>query len=339
MNPNTMSATHQITLTNGRQFACETGESLLDAALRSEVALPYSCRTGRCSTCMCKVVAGSTTALFDEQGLSDAEKADGWVLSCVRAPTSDVTLDVDDFSGVELPRTQTLPCRIHSLERMAPDVLRVVLRLPPAGNFDFLPGQYVDIIGPNGIRRSYSLANASAAEKRLELHIRAVDGGKFSTYWFEQAKENDLLRLHGPLGTFFLRALAGKDLIFLATGTGIAPVKAMLEGLPMLAQDERPASVAVYWGGRHSEDLYWDPATVQGEHRFVPVLSRPASQWEGASGYVQQVLLGERADFSNAVVYACGSDLMIRAAKEALEEAGLPARGFFSDAFVSSEHA
>jgi len=334
-----MSTTHQITLASGRSFSCETGESLLDAALRSGVALAYSCRTGRCSTCMCKISAGTAVALYDEQGLSDAEKAEGWVLSCVRTPTSDATLDVDDFAGVELPKAWTLPCRIQSLERMAPDVVRVVLRLPPNGVLSFLPGQYVDIIGPNGIRRSYSLANANAEEKRFELHIRAVAGGQFSAYWFEQAKENDLLRLHGPLGTFFLRTLAGKDLIFLATGTGIAPVKAMLEGLQTFSPEERPASVTVYWGGRHSEDLYWDPATVQGAHRFVPVLSRPGSQWQGASGYVQQILLGERHDFSNAVVYACGSDLMIRSAKKALEGAGLPAREFFSDAFVSSEHA
>jgi CDP-4-dehydro-6-deoxyglucose reductase len=272
----------------------------------------------------------------EEQGLSDVERAAGWILSCARAPASDVTLDVGETIEIQLPKVQTLPCRIQSLEKMTPDVIRVVLRLPPTIEFAFLPGQYIDVIGPGGTKRSYSLANADASEKRLEMHIKAVRDGKFSSYWFGQAKENDLLRLHGPLGTFFLRNIEGKDLLFLATGTGIAPVKAMLESLSKLSPGERPASVMIYWGGRARQDLYWDPATVAGGHQFIPVLSRPDPKWVGATGYIQDAVLAERSDFSNIIVYACGSENMIRTARASLGKAGLPEQRFVSDAFVSS---
>ena len=219
---------------------------------------------------------------------------------------------------------------------MAPDVVRVLLRLPPTTEFSFIPGQYVDVIGPAGIRRSYSLANASFADKSLELHIRAVEGGVMSDYWFNQAKSNDLLRLNGPLGTFFLRNSAGIDLIFLATGTGIAPVKAILESIPGLPAEQHPKSVTVLWGARVPSDLYLDVASIPGAQRFVPVLSRAGDDWVGVRGHIQDVLLSEDPDLGNAVVYACGSDAMIHGAKNALVRAGLPSQRFYSDAFVCS---
>lgn len=329
-----------ITLPSGKQFAAQDGESLLDAALRAEVALEYSCRTGRCSSCKSQVRSGSTTALHPETGLSEAERADGWILSCVRSATSDVLLDVQDLGGVKLYPARTWPCRIQALQRLAPDVLQVMLRLPPTADFGFQPGQYVDLIGPDGVRRSYSVANAPAANKLLELHIREVPGGALSRYWFGAAKANDLLRLHGPLGTFFLRGTAGMHLAFLATGTGIAPVKAMLEGLAALAPAEQPASVTVYWGGRTEQDLYWQPEGAAATAcRFVPVLSRASDGWTGTRGHVQQALLADAPDLQRTLVYACGSDAMIHGAQAALLAAGLPAERFHSDAFVCSAPA
>lgn len=320
----------------GREFAAAPGTSLMDAALAGGITLPYSCKTGRCSTCKCKVIAGETQALQDEIGLTTAEKAEGWILSCVRTAITDVVMEVEDLGDVVLPEAKTLPCRIKSLEKLAPDVLRVLLRLPPTSDFGFIPGQYIDLIGPGGLRRSYSLANASYAEKQLELHIRAVNGGAMSLYWFDQAQPNDLLRLNGPLGTFFLRNVSGLDLVFLATGTGMAPVKAMLEALCDLADEQQPRSVTVLWGGRTPEDLYLDMERIPGNFNFVPVLSRADVQWTGARGHVQQSLLSIFPDLANAAVYACGSNAMIQSAKTSLTQAGLPAHRFYSDAFVCS---
>lgn len=281
-------------------------------------------------------MTGTTSAIREETGLTEEEIKAGWVLSCVRAAESDVLLELDDLGGVQLPVAKTLPCRISELSLLAPDVLSIKLRLPPTANFQFIPGQYIDIIGPNGVRRSYSLANSRFEEKMLLLHVRRVDAGVMSHYWFEEAKVNDLLRLNGPLGTFFLRDVVSTDLIFLATGTGIAPVKSMLESIALLPPEKQPKSVTVVWGGRLLHDLYMDFTSLPGNHKYVPVLSRAGSEWEGARGHVQQALLSLHADLSNAAVYACGSDAMIHGAKNALQQAGLPANRFYSDAFVCS---
>lgn len=325
-----------ITTHAGKRFSAQPGEALLDAALRSGILLEHSCRTGRCSSCKAQVMTGTTTALHDETGLSQAEREAGWILSCVRSATSDVHLDAQDLGAVPLFPVRTWPCRVQALRRMSANVLVVTLRLPPASEFNFHPGQYVDVIGPGGLRRSYSVANAPSADKLIELHVRQVDGGAMSAYWFDEARVNDLLRLHGPRGTFFLRDMAGMDLVFLATGTGIAPVKAMLEGLKLVVPTEQPASISIYWGGRTCEDLYWHPAVNDLGLRFVQVLSRAEVTWNGARGYVQNVLLSGRPDTSNMLVYACGSDAMIRSANEQLQSAGLSSKRFHSDAFVCS---
>ena len=325
-----------IRLNAGTRFNAAPGSSILDAAAAASELIPYSCRTGRCSTCKCKVIEGETMALSAETGLTEAEQADGWILGCVRTAITDVVLEVVTLDGLALPPARTLPCRIARSERLAPDVLRILLRLPPAAAFEFLPGQYLEVIGPGGVRRSYSLAAARPSGAPLELHVRAVPGGAMSDYWFHQARDNDLLRIHGPLGTFVLHDVAGLDLILLATGTGIAPVKAILESLPALDPAESPRSVTVLWGGRGRADLYLDIAALPGVHRYVPVLSRADDAWRGSRGHVQDVLLGLQPDLRNAAVYACGSDAMIHGARETLLRAGLPARRFHSDAFVCS---
>ena len=326
-----------ITLNSGAAFHAETSISILDAAATASHLIPYSCRSGRCSTCKCKLIAGETTALADETGLTSQEQAEGWILSCVRTATTDVVIQADTLDDVRLPQVRTLPCRIQQLERPAPDVLRVRLRLPPDTALEALPGQYIEIIGSGGLRRSYSLAGTCATGKPLELHVRAMDAGAMSTYWFGHARENDLLRLHGPLGTFLLRDTGGRDLYFLATGTGIAPILALLESLPTLAAAEQPRSVTVLWGGRTPQDLYQDLTNnASSNFTFIPVLSRADSNWNGARGHVQDVLLSRRTDLSNAAVYACGSDAMIHSARNALLNAGLPASQFHSDAFVCS---
>lgn len=325
-----------VTLTSGKSFESVQGAFILDAAAQAKITFPYSCKTGRCSTCKCRVVAGETKALVAELGLTEIEKVEGWILSCARTATTDVVLEVEDLGGVLLPEARTQVCRISSLAKLAPDVIKVVLRMPPNVAFNFIPGQYIDVIGPGGVRRSYSLANAPKPDNTLELHIRAVEGGAMSQYWFSQSAINDLLRLHGPQGTFFLRNIAKRDLIFLATGTGLAPVKAMLEALPSLAADQQPQSITLMWGARYEHDLYFDVAGLPGIQKYIPVLSRAAATWQGERGYVQDALLRHISDLRNAVVYACGSDVMIHSAKSTLTAAGLPNQHFYSDAFVCS---
>ncbi len=272
-----------------------------------------------------------------ESGLSEGERAEGWILTCARSAQSDLALDVEDLGDLRLAPSRTLPCRIQSLDRLSTSVMRVTLRLPPNSSFEFRPGQYINVIGSGGIRRSYSIANAPAADQHIELHIREVDNGLMSRYWFQSAKVNDLLRLHGPLGTFVLADVGGKDLLFLATGTGIAPVKSMLESLAAQSpSDPKPRSVTLAWGGRARGDLYWDPQVLLGNATYIPVLSRPEPSWQGARGYVQNAVLRDDKRWERTVVYACGSDQMIHSARAQLLRDGLSARNFHSDAFVCS---
>ena len=326
----------KIKLVNGKEFTLSSGTTLLDAASSAGIVFPYSCRTGRCSTCKARVRRGHTSPLNHEMGISSAEIAAGWILTCVRTAETDVELDIDDLGGVQFPPPKTIPCRIVALEKLTSDVLRVKLRPPPTAAFSFIPGQYIDVIGFNGTRRSYSLANANFIDRLLELHVRSVDGGSMSSYWFNQAKVNDLLRINGPLGTFFLREFSKTDIFFLATGTGIAPIKAMLESLVEASEGRQPQSVTVLWGGRKPEDFYINMAAILGRHRYIPVLSRPHQGWVGERGHVQDILLSISPNFEKAAVYACGSDSMILSAKRVLSKAGLSLDRFYSDAFVAS---
>ena len=329
---------HTITLAQGKQFTSNGELSLLDAALAAGYHLEHSCRTGRCGTCKTRVTAGQTRALQPDLLLSAAEHALGYRLTCTEAAASDVRLEAEDLTRLAGLTARTYPARIDSLARLADDVLHLTLRLPPTADLAFAAGQYVNLIGPGGMRRSYSLASAPRADKRLDFFIRQVGDGVMSRYWFGEAKPNDLLRVDGPRGSFFLRELAGLDLVLLATGTGIAPIKAMLEELALRPADQQPRRIRLLWGGRHPQDLFWQRPDSAQVVDYVPVLSRADASWAGARGHVQNVLLDQPdLDLARSRVYACGSNAMIQGAQAALTAAGLDPRHFHSDAFLSSE--
>lgn len=323
-----------VNLPSGRCFSSEPGQSLLVAAEISGVTFPYSCRSGRCSACKCKVT-GATDVLLDETGLSAQEKADGWVLACARSAQTDLTLDIQDLSGLNLPETQMIPAKIDALECLSRDVIGVRLRLPPNRTLDFLAGQYADVIGPSGIRRSYSFAK-SPHTGAIEFQIRRVEKGEMSAFWFGAAKVDDLVRVYGPKGTFVWRHTSNTDVAFLATGTGIAPVRSMVEWIAAQPEDTRPRSIQIFWGGRTEADLYWNPSSLCERIHFEPVLSRPSANWKGARGYVQDALLATKPGLCAMQVYACGSEGMIHSARRELISKGLAPEAFFSDAFVAS---
>ena len=324
-----------VRLANSNSFECLEGQTILDSGRTQGVVLEHSCRTGRCGVCKVQVVRGETRVETVEESLNETEYNQGFILTCCRSAVSDVELDTIDLGRLAQLKVQTLPARIDSLEKLADEVLEVVLRTPPNSSFGFLPGQYIDVIGPGGIRRSYSIANAPRDNGHITLHIRKVPGGEMSAYWFEQAKQNDLLRFEGPLGTFCLREMSATHLALLATGTGIAPIKAILEELQQDPEAYKFEQINLYWGGRYLHDLYWEPAFTQIPLTFVPVLSREPN-WDGKAGYIQDAALSDALPLKNSVVYACGSEAMIRDARADLLRAGLPSGNFFSDAFVQS---
>ena len=325
-----------VKLHNGKAFSSEAGTSMLDSAKAEGITLEYSCRTGRCGVCKTKVLSGETEAFKDEASLTPDERAAGLILTCCRHALTDAEIDAEDLGALGNIVVKTLPCRIDTISKLADNVVEVILRLPPNSQFTYLPGQYLDIIGEAGLRRSYSIANAQRADGKLELQIREVEQGMMSQYWFTRAKNNDLLRLEGPLGTFSLREKEARNIVFLATGTGIAPVKAMLEqmlGNPSMTAGKK---IFIYWGGRTPSDIYWNPQLQGLDATFIPVLSRADAQWTGRTGYIQSALIQDAIDLTQSVVYACGSEDMIHSARDALTTSGLLAKHFYSDAFVSS---
>lgn len=324
-----------VTLSNGRSFVGDATTSILEAARSAGVVLEYSCRTGRCGICKAPVLSGRTVQLRPEdEGLSAEEAAGGVILTCCRAAADDVTLDIeplDRLAGVEV---RTMPARIVSIDRVAADIVTVTLRTPPATPLHFVPGQYVDVLAA-GVRRSYSLANAPRADGLLELIVKRYPGGVLSEYWFERAKANDLVRIEGPFGTFFLRDDSARDIVFLATGTGIAPIKALLEELAAAPARASRHRLRVFWGNREAESFCWDPVALGLDVGIHHLLSG-AGGWSGQRGYVQDAAIRDGIDPVDTVVYACGSNAMIASARASFLALGLPTRRFFSDAFVSS---
>ena len=337
----------EITVLPSRhRYACEADETLLDAALRHGVSLPHGCRDGGCGACRARVVSGEVEQSGARSGvLSDVERDAGVTLLCCTTAHSDVVIAASEIQGAQLPPAKTLPARVEKLTRAAPDVMLLELKLPGNERLQFRAGQYIDILLKDGRRRAFSLANAPHDDARLQLHVRHVPGGVFTDHVFAGMKEREVLRFNGPHGSFFVREESDKSdkpLLLIAGGTGMAPIKAIVDHL-VAERCTRP--IAVYWGGRTRADLYlpeigerWSAAGV----RFVPVLSAalPEDRWEGRQGLVHEAAMSDFSDLSGYQVYACGAPAMVAAARrDFVGLCGLPDGEFFADAFTSAADA
>lgn len=325
----------QIKLKDSKTFLCESSETIFQGAKRNGILLEHSCITARCKSCKTKILKGTVDNIQEEFVLSTEEKQQGYILSCNAKPCSDLELDVEDLSSYNIPETKTIPAKIDSINFLKDDIVQIIFRTSPSHKLNFLSGQYVNIIKAN-VKRSYSIANSVRSDGKLEFLIKNYHGGVMSNYWFNTASVGDLLRIEGPLGTFFLRDSTNvNNIIFLATGTGIAPVKAILEKLAK-AEDRLKSQIYLFWGGRYIPDFFWEPQFKRLNLKYIPVLSRSNSNWMGNVGYVQDILLKEKLDLSTAQVYACGSEAMINSAQKLLIKNGLQESNFYSDAFVTS---
>ncbi|MGA0115335.1 MAG: CDP-6-deoxy-delta-3,4-glucoseen reductase [Burkholderiales bacterium] len=329
----------QITIhPSGHVFQTERDETVLEAALREGYMLPYGCRNGACGSCKGKVISGAVDhGKSQETALTPAERTQGMALFCQARPLSDLVIECREIGAVKDIPVKTLPCRVQALELVAPDVMRIRLRLPAAERLQFLAGQYIDILLKDGTRRSLSMANPPHDDDLLELHLRNY-GGSFSQHVFTRMKEKDILRFEGPLGTFFLREDSDKPVVLLAGGTGFAPVKAIIEHA-IHGNIRRP--MVLYRGARHAADLYLNelPERWQREHgiTYVPVLSDAGNEdrWTGRRGLVHHAVMEDLPDLSGHEVYACGAPAMIEAARRDFRDrCGLPDSAFYADAFT-----
>ncbi|MBY0467898.1 MAG: CDP-6-deoxy-delta-3,4-glucoseen reductase [Burkholderiaceae bacterium] len=330
---------------SGRSFSVQRDEAILAAAIRQGIGLPYGCRDGACGSCKCKVLEGRVIhGAHQLQALSLAEEEAGYTLTCCAAPQTDLVLEARTVVGAGDMPVRKMPARVISIDKPAPDVAIVKLQLPANEALRYHAGQYIDVLLRDGARRSYSMANAPHTQGDkpwIELHIRHLSGGVFSDQVFGTLKAKDILRLEGPFGSFFLREESPKPIVLLASGTGFAPIKAILEQIQFKGST-RP--VALYWGCRTRADLYlhdWalDAASNLPSLRYVPVLSEALASdaWTGRAGFVHQAVMADIPDLSGHQVYACGAPVMVESAqRDFVERCGLPPDEFYSDAFYSA---
>lgn len=330
---------------SGRSFAAEADETLLAAGLRQHIGLPYGCKDGACGSCKCRLLAGSVVhGAHQSKALSADEEAGGHVLACCAVAQTDLVLESRQVSADGGFAVRKMPVRVTALERVGSDVMVLRLQLPASDTFQYHAGQYVEFLLRNGERRSYSMANAphtQADQPGIELHLRHMPGGQFTDHVFGAMKEKDILRIEGPYGSFYLREDSVKPLILLASGTGFAPLKAIIERLQFLGLRR---AATLYWGGRRPADLYqsaWVESRLaeMPNLRYVPVLSDalPEDGWTGRCGFVHLAVLQDFPDLSGYQVYACGAPVVVEAARRDYSaQAGLPVEEFFADAFTSA---
>jgi NAD(P)H-flavin reductase/ferredoxin len=322
-----------------RTVVVRDGESLLDAGLRGAIPLPFECRSGGCGACKATVLNGTVDpGVYQKTALPDDELARGRVLLCCACAQGDVEVEVEEGAAL---REQPLPvhaAHVERLEKLGHDVMLVALRLPPGRPVTFAAGQYVNVILDDGDRRSYSFTAPGGSTELVELHVRRMPGGKFTTHVFDRMRVGDLVRFEGPLGSFVLHEPSPRPLIFVAGATGFAPVKSLLEEAFRMGI-ERP--LYFYWGVRKRRDLYLAelPERWQRDHpnfRFIPVLSEPGPDdaWTGRTGLVHEAILADFPDLGGFAVYACGSVKMVEAAAPAFVAQGLGEEQCFSDAFA-----
>jgi len=323
---------------SGNVFQVEEGESVLTAALRQNIGLPYGCRNGACGSCRATLLEGSVEY---GEGLPSAltvdEVPENSVILCQARPRSDLVIDADELQVVAGLEPRILPCRVTRLEKLTEEIMSMRLRLPQGQQFKYLAGQYIDILLPGSKRRSYSLAHAPGVDEELELHIGYVEGGVFTSRVFGDMKEKELLRLNGPLGSFFVRPEIEEPIILAAGGTGYAPIQAMIEQL-FIDNDSR--QIHFYMGARQASDLYMhqrclDWASERDNFHYSPVLSEPGDDdgWQGATGWLQDHILSDFSSLAGFQLYMAGPPPMIHALKKSLGQVGLAPHRMFYDSF------
>jgi CDP-4-dehydro-6-deoxyglucose reductase len=326
----------------GKSFSCPDNINILKAGLASGISLRFSCRSGVCRTCRARLVEGKVDGgEVHPSYLSEADKAAGYIHLCFAKPLGDCLIEAEEIDAVTVAAKQ-IPVRVMKLEKLAPDVMQVVLGFPPNDPQAFAAGQYLDVLLPDGITRSYSIASAPTSEglRQMELHMRHMPGGVFTDRVFSSLKVRDLLKVETPHGFFYLDEQSDRPMVMVASGTGFAPIKSIVE-YSLHKNMTRP--IHLYWGGRKREDIYMHNLAsgwaAQHPHiRFTPVLSdaTDACAWSGRTGFVHQAVMQDYADLSAHQIYACGTPVMIEAARRDFSAScKLPKNQFFADSFVT----
>jgi CDP-4-dehydro-6-deoxyglucose reductase len=331
---------YQVTLQpGGKSFAMASDETVLSAAIEAGYNLPYGCRNGACGACKGKVVSGEVDyGEHQKNALTEAEKQAGQALFCCARPLSDLVIECREVTALNGIKPRIMPARVEKMEKRSEDVMALYLKLPSNERMQFMAGQYIEFILKDGKRRAFSLANAPHDDALLELHLRLVPGGQFTQYVFTEMHEKAILRFEGPFGSFYLREDTDRPLIFVAGGTGFAPIKGIVEHA-IHHKDTRP--IHIYWGARTLQDLYMNELPLQWQQahpniKYTPVLSEPLPEdnWQGRTGLVHVAVMEDFETLNDYQVYCCGAPQMVDIAHLAFQAHGLPPEEFFSDSFT-----
>ena len=336
---------HQIVVQpSGRHFSTDEGETILAAGIRQGISLPYGCKDGACGSCKCKKISGEVRmADYQAKALSAEELAQGLILTCRASALSDLVLESRQVVSADAFPVKKMPVRVQSLEKLSADVMRVILQLPATEAMQFHAGQYIEFLLRDGSRRAYSMANAPhtlvAGQPMVELHIRHMPGGLFTDHVFGAMKEKEIQRVEGPHGSFFLREDSPSPIVLLASGTGFAPIKALMEHMQ---HKDITRPTRLYWGGRRPSDLYmndWVLAQLprMPQLQYIPVVSDalPEDAWSGRTGFVHQAVLQDTPSLQGYQVYACGAPIVVDSARKDYVAHGLSEDDFFADSFTS----
>lgn len=331
---------HQVTLqSSGKTFAVAKDETVLSAAIEAGYNLPYGCRNGACGACKGKLVSGEVAyGDHQETALTETEKQAGHALFCCAKPLTDLVIDCREVTALNGIKPRIMPARVEKMEKLSPDVMALYLKLPSNERLQFMAGQYVEFLLKDGKRRAFSLANAPHDDALLEIHMRLVAGGQFTQYVFSEMHEKAILRFEGPFGSFYLREDSDRPLIFVAGGTGFAPIKGIIEHA---IHHHHQREIIIYWGARTRADLYMHDLPTQWQEQYphityIPVLSEPLPEdnWQGRTGLVHVAVMEDYEALNDYQVYCCGAPQMVDIAHLAFQAHGLPPEEFFSDSFT-----
>lgn len=329
--------THRIAIENSDiAFACASGQSVLDAALHAGIELPYSCRKGVCGSCAGSVASGDVSGVNAAAIRNDTCTPDQ-VLYCLCTPTSDLTLRPVSWKRLDPSARKIFTTKVYSNELATPDISLLRLRLPAGQRAKFQAGQYLQVLLDDGSKRSYSMANPPQESDGVSLHVRHVQGGRFSAQ-VTQLTPGDTLQIELPFGHVALREDDFRPIVFVAGGTGFAPVKSILDDM-LKRRIKRP--MTLIWGAREAQGLYLRAAVERWQKqwpdfRFIGALSGVSveSIGDAYAGRVDEALRAHCPDLTDHVVYCCGSPLMAAAVRRVANNCGLALNDFYADVFV-----
>ncbi|MFW2372112.1 MAG: CDP-6-deoxy-delta-3,4-glucoseen reductase [Gammaproteobacteria bacterium] len=336
--------TYKVTIQpTGHEFEVNDNETVLDAAMRHSIELPYGCRGGACGSCAGFLLKGEIKYERQPVGLKDDMISEKKALFCKAIPVSDLEISIEELEGSQGIEVKTLRCRVEQKNQLNHDVMQVKLKLAGDDRLQFLAGQYLEFILQGGKRRAFSIANAPHDDELIELHIRHVEGGKFTDFLFNEMEDRAMLKIEGPLGSFYLREESLRPIIMMGGGTGFGPLKGMIEHANYVKL-KRP--IHLFVGVRSLRDLYMDEMVKQWLRvnpliQYTPVLSEPLVEdnWQGETGFVHDAVARSYADLSDQEIYMSGPPVMITAAVELFSQQSADRNHIYSDAFEFSADA